>query len=626
MTEDFGHYRLLGEIGRGGMGIVYQAFDPVNDRLVAIKQLIFGNIDPAKSLEFKDRFRREAATAARLAHPNIVTVYDVSTESDNYFYVMEYLEGHSLRRELAINGGKLGVNHYYSIFKQVVSGLSFAHTMNVVHRDVKPDNIFILKDGTVKITDFGIARATDFEQTHLTKTGVMLGTLAYVSPEQLQDAKSVDHRADIFSLGVVSYESMAGQVPFSGDGIAATIVKIVSEEEKPLHLVNPQVSVPISAAVSRSMRKRVKERFRTVLEFAKAFEANLDQTLPEPEKTKAPVKEGGIDAKVDSQTLEIKSRPEPDLHPTSVGEDHSQFLQRRFHSASVGNLQKVTPIHIISIFGKEGIALQDPGVLCQRSGRLIVADAATRRIHSFTLDGRWLGEFTFTNNQNCKTMGGAITRPSGIAHDSKGLYYITDSSDQYVRVFDRQGVFLREFKNIHGKDGGLQGIAIDSTGLVYVSEGVGGYLQVYQAETGVWIRTIGSGNKADGPAQMQLPSGIAIDRLNQIYCTDYGNSKVFVFSKNGLLLRSFGGKGSANGLFNVPRAVALDRHDKIYVLDSLNHRVQVFGPTGSWLYSFGGRGSEPGKFVGPSDLTIAPESNLLLVADKGNHRVQIFEV
>jgi DNA-binding beta-propeller fold protein YncE len=281
---------------------------------------------------------------------------------------------------------------------------------------------------------------------------------------------------------------------------------------------------------------------------------------------------------------------------------------------------------MIATFGKDNALLQDPCVLCQRSGRLIVADSATRKIHSFTLDGRWLGEFTFTNNQNCKTMGGAVTRPSGIAFDSKGLYYVTDSSDQYVRVFDRQGIFLREFKNIHGKEGGLQGIAIDSTGLVYVSEGVGGYLQVYQAETGVWIRRIGSGSKADGPAQMQLPSGLVIDRLNQIYCADYGYSKVFVFSKNGLLLRSFGGKGSANGLFNVPRAVAIDRHDKIYVLDSLNHRVQVFGPTGSWLYSFGGRGSEPGKFVGPADLTIAPESNLLLVADKGNHRVQIFEV
>jgi serine/threonine protein kinase len=623
MTEDFGHYKLLGEIGRGGMGIVYQAFDPVNNRLVAIKQLIFANIDPAKSQEFRDRFRREAATAARLAHPNIVTVYDVSTESDNYFYVMEYLEGHSLRRELAINGGKLSVNHYYAIFKQVVAGLSFAHTMNVVHRDVKPDNIFILKDGTVKITDFGIARATDFEQTHLTKTGVMLGTLAYVSPEQLQDAKSVDHRADIFSLGVVSYESMAGHVPFSGEGIAATIVKIVSEEEKPLHLVNPQVSVPISAAVSRSMRKRVKERFRTVLEFAKAFEANLAENVVDPQKTNASV----VAVPKQASNLTVKEQiEEAELHPTSVGADHSEILQRRFQTASVGNLQKVTPIHMISTFGKEEAALKDPCVLCQRSGRLVVADSATRRIHSFTLDGRWLGEFTFTNNQNCKTMGGAITRPSGIAFDSKGLYYVTDSSDQYVRVFDRQGIFLREFKNIHGKEGGLQGIAIDSTGLVYVSEGVGGYLQVYQAETGVWIRRIGSGNKAEGPAQMQLPSGLVIDRLNQIYCTDYGNSKVFVFSKSGLLLRSFGGKGSANGLFNVPRAVALDRHDKIYVLDSLNHRVQVFGPTGSWLYSFGGRGSEPGKFVGPADLTIAPESNLLLVADKGNHRVQIFEV
>jgi len=123
---------------------------------------------------------------------------------------MEYLEGHSLRRELELKGGRLTPSQYWPILAQVTEGLSFAHSMNVVHRDVKPDNIFLLTDGRVKLTDFGIARAVDYEQTHLTKTGVMMGTLAYVSPEQLQDAKNVDNRADIFSLGVVTYESIFG--------------------------------------------------------------------------------------------------------------------------------------------------------------------------------------------------------------------------------------------------------------------------------------------------------------------------------------------------------------------------------------------------------------------------------
>ena len=161
-------------------------------------------------------------------------------------------------------------------FEQTTAGLTFAHNMNVVHRDVKPDNIFILKDGTVKITDFGIARTAEYEQTNLTKTGVMMGTLAYVSPEQLQDAKNVDHRADIFSLGVVAYEALSGQIPFTADGIAQTIVKIVSQEETPLHILLPLLDVHVSAVVSRALRKRARERYRTVTDFAKEFETALE--------------------------------------------------------------------------------------------------------------------------------------------------------------------------------------------------------------------------------------------------------------------------------------------------------------------------------------------------------------
>jgi eukaryotic-like serine/threonine-protein kinase len=190
MAGDFGHYEVLGEIGRGGMGIVYRARDKRDDRVLAIKQLVFTNIDPTKEHEFRDRFRREAATAARLKHPNIVTVHEVCMDNPkNYFYVMELLDGLSLRHELERKGGRLTAKAWSPIFEQVVEALSFAHSMNVVHRDVKPDNIFLLKDGTVKITDFGIARAAEYEETQLTKTGVMMGTLAYVSPEQLQDAK-----------------------------------------------------------------------------------------------------------------------------------------------------------------------------------------------------------------------------------------------------------------------------------------------------------------------------------------------------------------------------------------------------------------------------------------------------
>ncbi len=159
MRGPCGRYELLGEIGRGGMGIVYRAIDPVSEKIVAIKKLVLENIGPEKRDEFKDRFVREAHTIAKLKHPNIVDVLDVSLSEGSYFYVMEYLDGDSLRKDLLRRGGKMPLGNFLPILSQVGEALSFAHSMSIVHRDVKPDNIFILRNGTVKLTDFGIARA-----------------------------------------------------------------------------------------------------------------------------------------------------------------------------------------------------------------------------------------------------------------------------------------------------------------------------------------------------------------------------------------------------------------------------------------------------------------------------------
>ncbi|HEY9718543.1 MAG TPA: protein kinase [Trichormus sp.] len=643
---DFGDYEIISEIGRGGMGIVYQARDKRDNRIVAIKQLVFSNIDPAKEQEFRDRFRREAATAARLTHPNIVTVYDVCVDqqTDKYFYVMEFLEGHNLRRELDIRGGRLSPKEWWPVFEQVVEGLSFAHSRNVVHRDVKPDNIFLLKDGTVKITDFGIARTADYEQTQLTKTGVMMGTLAYVSPEQLQDAKNVDHRADIFSLGVVSYEALSSEVPFTGDGIAQTIVKIVSQEETPLHILLPFIDVHVSAAISKALRKRARERYRTIKDFSKEYEQALEEAdrLPQQptgeQKTVAPpsspptrVSQAPIRQSTGPQEMSmlerIKAQGIDTLRaggggePTSVD---SKPTTRGSTPAAKSDYMPIRPLHMFDTHGKHQTKLVEPAVLCYRSGRLAVADTSTRKIHLYTYDGRWVGDCTFRDSQDSRTRGGNLTKPSGLAIDLRGRIYASDSSDPYVRIYDSRGVFMKEICNIQGKDGGIQGIALDSTGLLFISDMPNACIQVFQADLGLWMRKLAAKPGSEGA--FQLPSGLASDRINQIYCVDYGTSKIVIFNKSGVYVRSFGGKGTAHGLFNVPRAVAVDNNDKIYVLDSLNHRIQIFGPTGEWFSSFGGRGSDPGKFVGPSDFSIDPANNLMYVADKGNQRIQVFEI
>ena len=647
MTGEFGQYKILSEIGRGGMGIVYQALRPEDNKVVAIKQLVLSNIDPAKESEFRDRFKREAATAKRLEHPNIVTVYDVDTSGSNFFYVMEYLEGHSLRRYLELKGGRLNARDFWPILAQAIEGLSFAHTMNVVHRDVKPDNIFILKDGTVKITDFGIARVADFEETHLTKTGVMMGTLAYVSPEQLQDAKNVDHRADIFSLGVVSYEALSGQLPFTGDGIAQTIVKIVSQEEKPLHIAVPFINVATSVCVAKALRKRARDRYRSISEFARDYEQSLDSKnagdvgknetiqvsnlvnmsdLESAARAKSPPNTGSPQKAIDklsnmgSATAGRQSKQDLSCFDTPRSHEPVNLDSAGLAAGSVGLPEIWKPVRIFDKQGKNQSRLIEPAAICFNPGKLIVADAGTRLIHIFSPDGRWIGDLTAKpETAGGATGGGSISKPSAIALDNKGRVYVADSSDAYLRVFDSRGIFLREIVNIQGKEGGVQGLAIDSADTLYLSDPANACIQVLQAELGLWLRKIGS----DG--QLRLPAGLATDRLNQLYCADYGNSRVLVFNKAGTLVRSFGEKGSGPGQFNVPRSVAVDKHDKIYVLDSLNHRIQVFSASGELYSCFGGKGSEPGQFLGPADMAIDQANDLLYVADKGNKRVQVFE-
>lgn len=691
MTPDFGRYKILSEIGRGGMGIVYQAYDPVENRLVAIKRLVMENISPEKMREFRDRFKREAVTVKRLSHKNIVEVFDVEVEADNYYYVMEYLEGHSLKSELESHSEAMTPQEYWPYLSQVAEALDFAHTMNVVHRDVKPDNIFILKDGRVKITDFGIARAVDFEETKLTKTGVMLGTLAYVSPEQLQDAKNVDHRADIFSLGVVSYEALSKQIPFSGEGIAATIVKIVSKEEKPLHILNSAIGVETSACVAKAMRKRARERYRSVKDFARDFASSLGEaatgirpnnvgqrtaenltalpanykpgdTLPQSPPTRQinPADHlGGADSfdagkTIASGAVPFQASPQavnaPDLSfdspnagawgggakgpefrsvnaPGSSFDPKKQtdsFVAPRTLSGAPIN-QKGKCLRIINTRGKEQTAFIEPAQVAFFSGRLVVADVATRKLSVFSKDGRWSGDLAqLPDAKDSRTRGGSVTKPSGLAFDGRGRIFVTDSNDHFIRVFDASGVFTRDFKNVHGGESGLTGIAIDSTGIAYAADPVSGCIQIFQSDTGTWMRKLSS--KGDAQGQMQLPCGLAVDRLNQVYCVDYGLSRVSIFSKAGLLVRTFGEKGTGPGQFNVPRAVAVDLNDKIYVLDSLNHRVQVFSPTGDFLYIIGEKGSDNGQLLAPSDVCIDNESHTIYVADKGNKRVQCFQI
>jgi serine/threonine-protein kinase len=252
-------YQLVRHIARGGMAQVYLAQDLLLDRPVALKVLF-----PELSVDenFVRRFRREAQAAANLSNPNIVSVYDWGQGDRTYFIVMEYVDGRTLSS--LIKEGPIEPVRAATIGAEVAGALEFAHRRDVIHRDVKPGNVLIDNAGQVKVTDFGIARAAGASEG-LTQTGAVMGTATYFSPEQAQGYQ-VDARSDIYSLGVVLYEMVTGQVPFSGDNPVAIAYKHVREEPVAPRLINPAIPASLEAIILKAMSKEVEDRYQTARE------------------------------------------------------------------------------------------------------------------------------------------------------------------------------------------------------------------------------------------------------------------------------------------------------------------------------------------------------------------------
>ena len=252
-TQIAGRYDVVQRLGAGAFGTVYKAKDKVLGRMVAIKTIrLEGLAAQGASLEeLLERFNREARVSAQLKHPNIVTVYDVGNSDGMTYLAMEFIDGVGLDRLIA-NEGRLPVERAALIASQVADGLDFAHRHSVVHRDIKPANIMIESGDRVKVTDFGIAKVTD-SGDHLTMTGSLLGTPSYMSPEQARGA-ALDGRSDLFAVGAVLYEMLAGKKAFRGDSITGLIFKIITEEPRAVSTSDWRIvgAEPARVSVSRS--------------------------------------------------------------------------------------------------------------------------------------------------------------------------------------------------------------------------------------------------------------------------------------------------------------------------------------------------------------------------------------
>ncbi len=272
--DSIGRYQILGELGRGAMGVVYRALDPAIGRPVAIKTIKLAEFtDTTERSRLRDRLFREAQSAGILSHPGIVVVYDVGEQDELTYIAMEFVNGQTLEKRM-LDENPPDAQLVLNVLRQTAAALDYAHKKGIVHRDIKPANIMLDDDGTVKITDFGVAKIATAGGTSMTQAGTVLGTPNYMSPEQVH-SKPVDGHADQFSLGVVAYELLTGDKPFAGEHLTTVLYKIVSEEPIPPQHINPSLGFPVSVVLSRALAKDPAKRYPTCTEFITALDAAL---------------------------------------------------------------------------------------------------------------------------------------------------------------------------------------------------------------------------------------------------------------------------------------------------------------------------------------------------------------
>jgi diguanylate cyclase (GGDEF)-like protein len=270
MISHLGRYEITGELGRGAMGIVYKAYDPLIERTVAIKTIKLRALSEAERAEYETRFYQEAKAAGRMNHPNIVTIHDLGESGDVAYIAMELMEGRDLQ-EMLHGHTRLLVTDALNIAIQVATGLYYAHQRGVVHGDIKPSNIMVLGDNLVKIADFGIARMVSHEAK---QDEAIFGTPSFMSPEQIQ-GKPIDARSDIFSLGVVLYDMLSARLPFPAEGTAKLKEQLATLEPERPSALNPSIPVELDAIIHKCLAKDPDARYRNANDLANDLRACL---------------------------------------------------------------------------------------------------------------------------------------------------------------------------------------------------------------------------------------------------------------------------------------------------------------------------------------------------------------
>jgi eukaryotic-like serine/threonine-protein kinase len=345
-----GRYELVTELGRGAMGIVYKAYDPKINRLVAIKTISLVAADSTEEQACRARFFREAEAAGRLSHPRIVAIFDIGENPDTLspYIVMEYVAGRSLEQILPAENARLPLHTTLQLVQEVAEALDYAHLQGVVHRDVKPSNIIVGEDGHAKIADFGIAQLNVSDSG---RPGRTWGTPAYMSPEQFT-GESVDGRSDLFSLGVILYRTLTGHRPFQGNSILTVALRVQKHEPVPAGVFNRELSPALDSVVARAIAKNPAERYQTGMEMVFDLQRLRDG--------------------IDSENVGDVVLPTPDIRANRVPESNDlslNYLLKTTNASSSGSRNRrqaaktVAPVRLDQPWQQLGVAFLTLGVL-----------------------------------------------------------------------------------------------------------------------------------------------------------------------------------------------------------------------------------------------------------------------
>jgi serine/threonine protein kinase len=331
LPQRIGRYEVLDRLGEGGMGLLYLARDPVLDRTVAIKVLSVLND------EIKQRFAGEARSAARLAHPNIIIIYDVGEDEGQPFIAMEYIDGETLG-QIIRRRAPLPLIRRLELILQLASGLGHAHKMGIIHRDVKPANLMLTAEGVLKILDFGLARIADATASGLTRAGAMLGTPHYMSPEQAMGLPA-DHRSDIFAVGLIMYELLTWQKAFPGDAPHLVMHRIAHASPRPIRDLFPMINTEIEEIVNTALERDPDRRFQSLSALSAACVRAKDNMI----------------ALAESTTIRVGRPPGPSGDPHTPGSGSAR--------ADTGAPERKTPVG--------GVRLPSPEALARRRAEQI---------------------------------------------------------------------------------------------------------------------------------------------------------------------------------------------------------------------------------------------------------------